>query len=461
MRPSPLARSLRLSLALFGLVVAALGAVALALDMSPGDAGVIALYSAVYWIYLGAGITAWWRRPGNRVGAIIVAGGFAVLGAGLGNSQSPILQATGAVCATLILAVLVHLLLAFPSGRVRGTGSVILVVGAYTNSVLLQAPAYLFGSTATSPLHVATHPELAVVADVAQGLVGVAISIATVVVVVRRLLLADSSQQRVLIPLFSYGVIAMLFIPFSAGLLEGVFGLSAWSRGMLQLVVLGGVPIAFTLGVLRGGFARTADLSEFGSWIGSAGRERSAVVAALARTIGDPGVQVAFWLPDRGIHVDAAGTPTVLPRAGDNRAAVDVEIDGRRVGAIVYDANLIPAADHVRAAGRLAALALDRQRLTAELLVSERALARARARIDRADAPDAEAGNGLAHLTVRQRQVLALIAGGRSNAAIARELSITEKSVVNHISRLYDALDLPVAADDHRRVQATIRYLGG
>ena len=62
-------------------------------------------------------------------------------------------------------------------------------------------------------------------------------------------------------------------------------------------------------------------------------------------------------------------------------------------------------------------------------------------------------------LTPRQRDVLALVAEGRSNAAIARQLGITEKTVVQHTSLIYDSLGLPDSDDDHRRVLAVVRYL--
>jgi DNA-binding NarL/FixJ family response regulator len=62
-------------------------------------------------------------------------------------------------------------------------------------------------------------------------------------------------------------------------------------------------------------------------------------------------------------------------------------------------------------------------------------------------------------LTDRQREVLELMAQGRSNAAIARSLSVSEKAVVRHVSNIYDVLDLTVAEDDHRRVLAVMHYL--
>lgn len=71
----------------------------------------------------------------------------------------------------------------------------------------------------------------------------------------------------------------------------------------------------------------------------------------------------------------------------------------------------------------------------------------------------ARADQAVARLTARQLEVLALVAQGRSNAFIAASLFITEKAVVQHISRIYDALGLPLAADAHRRVLAVLRYL--
>ncbi|ADB53574.1 response regulator transcription factor [Conexibacter woesei] len=68
-------------------------------------------------------------------------------------------------------------------------------------------------------------------------------------------------------------------------------------------------------------------------------------------------------------------------------------------------------------------------------------------------------GDPLAGLTRRQREVLALMAEGRSNAAIAARLHVTEKSVVRHVSLVYDALGIDQSSDDHRRVLAVVRYL--
>lgn len=67
----------------------------------------------------------------------------------------------------------------------------------------------------------------------------------------------------------------------------------------------------------------------------------------------------------------------------------------------------------------------------------------------------------LRRLTPREREVLALIAEGRSNGAIARTLVVTEAAVAKHIASILAKLDLPPAGDDHRRVLAVLAYLRG
>ncbi|HEX6468957.1 MAG TPA: response regulator transcription factor [Streptosporangiaceae bacterium] len=65
----------------------------------------------------------------------------------------------------------------------------------------------------------------------------------------------------------------------------------------------------------------------------------------------------------------------------------------------------------------------------------------------------------LARLTPREREVLALMAEGRSNAAIAQRLVVTERAVAKHTSNIFAKLDLPPSDDDNRRVLAVLAYL--
>ncbi len=69
------------------------------------------------------------------------------------------------------------------------------------------------------------------------------------------------------------------------------------------------------------------------------------------------------------------------------------------------------------------------------------------------------ADNPLARLTDREREVLALMAEGRSNRAIAERLFVTEHTVEKHVKNIFGTLRLPQSPDDHRRVLAVVTYL--
>jgi DNA-binding NarL/FixJ family response regulator len=67
--------------------------------------------------------------------------------------------------------------------------------------------------------------------------------------------------------------------------------------------------------------------------------------------------------------------------------------------------------------------------------------------------------DSLSRLSSRERQVLSLMAEGRSNAAIATELVISEGAVLKHVANIFAKLTLPPSAADHRRVLAVLRWL--
>jgi DNA-binding NarL/FixJ family response regulator len=68
---------------------------------------------------------------------------------------------------------------------------------------------------------------------------------------------------------------------------------------------------------------------------------------------------------------------------------------------------------------------------------------------------------GIEKLTAREREILALIAEGRSNASIAESLDVSRRAVERHINGIFVKLDLPADGDANRRVKATLRYLAG
>jgi len=71
----------------------------------------------------------------------------------------------------------------------------------------------------------------------------------------------------------------------------------------------------------------------------------------------------------------------------------------------------------------------------------------------------ADGHDPFAVLTEREREVLELMAEGRSNAAVAERMVVTERAVEKHVTSIFSKLDLPPTPDDHRRVLAVLRFL--
>ena len=71
----------------------------------------------------------------------------------------------------------------------------------------------------------------------------------------------------------------------------------------------------------------------------------------------------------------------------------------------------------------------------------------------------ARPSHALEELTPREREVLSLMAEGRTNGGIARQLWLTEKTIETHVRTILMKLGLPVSSDDHRRVLAVLTYL--
>jgi signal transduction histidine kinase len=178
----------------------------------------------------------------------------------------------------------------------------------------------------------------------------------------------------VLVPLSAYGILALLFGPAGSQLWPGGPDETFASA---QMVVLGLVPVVFVVAASRGGFARTGDIAELGVWLGADEARRPGLRDALATTLGDPSLQLLFHLPAEDGLVDARGLAVDAAAPEPSRGAVEIELGGRPVGAIVYDAMLLDRPDEIREAGRIVALAVDRQRLTVELHASRARIAAA------------------------------------------------------------------------------------
>jgi len=398
MRPSPMPSSMSgsLSRALDVVLVAGVALTAIELSLLPWDDPSLPLLiglALVFLIYVGTGVLAWRRRPTNRMGALILFGGVGVYLAGLQNTEVPALVAAGLAGSTLILAVLVHLLHAFPSGTLRSALSRWTVGAAYVNSLVLQLPGTLFGPAGQgNPLFITELPAVADGASALQAFVGFGVMLATAYVLIRRVIDARPGQRRVLTLLYGFGAVAALAISVIAGVLGRALEMPPAVVGGLQLIFIAGVPIAFTVAALRGGFARTGELDELASWLGSASGGRAPLSAALARALGDPSLTLWFRMPHSDRYLDEHGNEMAASELDatppPSRGSVPIELGGGAVARIAYDAALIVDPEPVRTAGRVVAIAADRERLIAELRVNRSELTRSRERV--LDARDQE-----------------------------------------------------------------------
>ncbi|MGC1166973.1 MAG: histidine kinase, partial [Solirubrobacterales bacterium] len=475
-RLRPAGEMLRPALALIGVTVAFLAGIETVLLIDAGfePGWLLPAFPLSALIYAAAGLYAWARRPSSRIGALLVAGSLAFIAAGLAETAVPALIAVGLIAATVMVALIVHLLVAFPSGRLRDRASWAIVLAAYFVCLVLQAPVYLFDQGAEGPttvLQIADRPDLGHVGFWVQTGIGSAAVVAAAVLLVGRLRRAEPAKRRVLAPLYLYGIFAVLFVPASGSIGHAWFPDQLLALGVIQLAVLAVIPLAFLAAVLRGGFARTGEIEELGAWL-AAEQGRPALEAALREALGDPSLALLFWVSDPPGYVDGDGAPVAPPDSGSERATSEVALGGRRVGAIVYDASLVGDPRLVAEAAPVIALALDHERLTAELLASREGLRLSRARLVAAtDAERRRIARDL-HDGLQTRLVLLTMTAGRAreDETAAAELGggleeaivelrelvqgvvpavLTERGLYAAAEELTDRMPIPVVLDLH------------
>jgi signal transduction histidine kinase len=345
---------------------------------------------AVGWGFIGVGLYAWGRRPDNRVGILMTATGFAWLLAASGFSDLPLVFTLGQVFGALFFAVVMHLLLAFPSGRLQSVGERRLVAAAYLLTTVGVFPLWLFADP--SELDCADCPENVLLIDsneslvttlgtilnvVAVGLVGVVL-----VVLLRRWRRATPAQRRFLVPVYSAGVAVLLLLIVMVALQAGGLNHDAldvvWVAAMLPF---GLVPYVFLFTLARARMIQSGAVGELMARLGETPR-RGELRDALARALGDPALELVYWLPDDERFVDARGFPVTLPDSGAGRAVTRVERDGVCVAAIMHDGLLLEQyPGYVDAIGAAASLALENERLDAELCAKVEELRSSRQRM--------------------------------------------------------------------------------
>ncbi|HSK16535.1 MAG TPA: sensor histidine kinase [Gaiellaceae bacterium] len=324
--------------------------------------------------FVASGVVAWSRRPESRIGPLMVVVGLLWFVGRLDFAADDRFQMIGAWVRPLHIAVFAHLLLAFPSGKLESRAARALVAAAYVNvAVIDNAPQYLPGERLGEVLFDAS--------QVVTSLIFVAI----IGALVWRWRVGTAAWRRAVAPLVWPGALALatLIVFFANELAAQPLGAAP---GWAFRVAYAAFPLLFLVGLLRARLAR-ASIAELVVELGEASPSGS-LRESLARALGDPTLQLAYWLPDEQRYVDLEGRSVELPGAEEPRTVTVVEREGVRVAALVHDEAVAEDRELLRAVSAAAALALENERLQAELRARLADLRASRARI--VEAADAE-----------------------------------------------------------------------
>jgi signal transduction histidine kinase len=342
---------------------------------------------------LGCGLASWQSRPENRIGPIMVFTSFAWFAAQLTQSPTPWVYTIGTAVQSVWGVGLVYLLLAFPSGRLPGRIDRWLVGAAIVLTLGLELLAMLYGNKAGLRCPGCTDNLLQVVRDnhKAQGwldlqrLLGIVVVLTVITVLVRRWLKASAPQRRAVSPVLVAGCATLAALAWTV-----LFDLLGDPLGALPahvwFLTMATVPIAVMFVFLQRRLARgmvAGLVVELGGSSASAGLRE-----ALARALGDPSLELAFWFPVEKCYVDGDGRAVMLPDDDGRRRSTFVERDGQPVAVLIHDPVLEHNAELVRSVCAAASLALENERLQAELRARLVELHASRARL--VGATDAE-----------------------------------------------------------------------
>jgi signal transduction histidine kinase len=369
MRMSGLRRAL-IGLAIAGL---ALGLAALALvttsDRERDPTVWIALALTLGWAFAGAGIFAWWRRPENRIGPLMTLVGFLWFLGALSTADTAWAYTLGVLLGTLWIGALVHMLVAFPTGRVEpGVERAVVILG-WSAAIALPPLAALVTEQPNGCSDCPDNLLLVWDSDTASTVVeavGLVVSVVLLAglgfVLIRRWRGFGKVQRRALAPVVWTGAaVAVVGVGSVLPIALGADQVSeAVDAGLIVLITA--LPFAFLVGLMRSSLSRAGAVSALFERLGGVSARD-----ALAEALGDNSLALAYWLPDSRRYVDARGHTVSLVAPGGGRAVTEIERDGAPVAAIVHDPALLDDRELVRTAGAAAALALENERLTAEL----------------------------------------------------------------------------------------------
>ncbi|MDF2734581.1 MAG: sensor histidine kinase [Chloroflexota bacterium] len=345
--------------------------------------------------FLVCGHIAWQRRPENRVGPLMVAIGFAWYVGTYGAIVEPAISETAHAFQGYYDALLAWLILAYPSGRLASRSSRAVVTMFF--AVLAVRTAFRLAiirpSTEYGDL---TDPAVAdrYVADVALRADGDAVfsaiiallAIAVVVLVIGRWHDQTAAGRRVAGPIllgglaFAIGIVveyATGFVP-TTNILDRI---ALDDLGLyLTVATTTLVPIGFLVGLTRARIAR-GGVADLVLQLESK-PDQPTLREVLAKALGDPSLEVAYAVPGTADFVDVDGRTLEVPEAADpKRAVTRLERDGATIALLIHDPVLMEQPELLGSVSAATRLALDNERLQAEVRAQLEEVRASRARI--------------------------------------------------------------------------------
>jgi signal transduction histidine kinase len=369
----------------------AAAALILSSDHTPMPGAGIGIGLLISWSFVGTGLYAWWRRPASRFGALMTAVGFTYMLAALTGSDDSTVFTVGVLLASVYFVVFAHMLLAYPDGRLERRWHGRLLAGGYALVLVGPLPQLLWGFTDRMEESCPDCPPSALLIerddtlrDVFNGLVsvtGVVLVAVILAILLRRWRAATPPQRRAMAPILWSGVAILVLLATSLG--TDAAGISRLTDvlGWASLLVFASVPWVFLIGLVRSRVARAGAVSELLLRLGEA-PGTGTLRCRLSDALGDRSLQLVFWLEDKRRWVDSDGHVVELPADDDPaRAWTAVELEDRRVGAIVHDRSLSEEPELLGSVAAAAGLAMENERLQAQLRARVEELRASRARI--------------------------------------------------------------------------------
>jgi signal transduction histidine kinase len=372
-------------------------ALALAEEPDPGSPWKTILTLLVGWSFVGTGLVAWSRWPDNRTGALMTLVGFLWLGGQFQFVEDPpVLQTLGELVRPLHHAAFAHLLLAFPTGRLDSRLARGLVIAVYVDLGILE--------NLPGPLSGVSFALAAVLFGVIVG------------VLAHRWRTESGAWRRSVAPVLWSGVLVLALVVIYAASLAVDRSLFSEAGAVMFRLAFAVIPFAFLAGLLRSRLAR-ASVAELVVELERA-RPSGSLRDHIAHALGDPSLVLAYWLPGDARYVDLAGQPVELPREGEERMATVVERDGVLIAALIHDRVLAHDAELLRAVSAAAGLALENERLQAELRARLEELRASRARIVEATTEERKRIERNLHDATQQRLTSVAVALGLAESKL-------------------------------------------